>query len=152
MAYQDPNSGADYHLHGPGSYWIAGPQTPALEVSNLMATNFSGVYSGGAQGFLSNTSGQISELTGGSTNLTIDFNPSATFPVSGTISFDQVNLNLMSSTGDVTTNGFGAQISGATTSSVQGAFFGPNAAAVGGKFGARMSTGEDYYGIFAGSR
>jgi hypothetical protein len=152
MAYRDPDSGADYHLHGPGSYWIAGPQTPASEVSNLMATNFSGVYSGGAQGFLSNTTGQISELTGGATNLTIDFSPSATFPVSGTISFDQINLNLMSSTGDVTTDGFGAQISGATTSSVQGAFFGPNAAAVGGKFGARMSGGEGYYGIFAGSR
>jgi hypothetical protein len=152
MAYRDPDSGADYHLHGPGSYWIAGPQTPASEVSNLMATNFTGVYSGGAQGFLANTTGQISELTGGSSNLTIDFTPGATFPVLGTISFDQVNLNLMSSTGDVTTSGFGAQISGATTSSVQGAFFGPNAAAVGGKFGAKMSTGEGYYGIFAGSR
>jgi hypothetical protein len=152
IAYRDPDSGADYHVHGPGSYWIAGPQTPASEVNNLISANFIGTYTGGAQGIQIDAGGRISELTGGATNLTVDFNPSSTMPVQGMISFDQVNLGVTSTTGAVKADGFGAHINGSTSSTVTGAFFGPNAASVAGKFGANMSTGKDYYGIFAGSR
>ena len=151
-AYRDPESGTDYHVHQPGSYWIAGPQTPASDVSNLMATNFMGTYTGGAEGIQIDTTGMISGLTGGATNLTIDFNPNATMPVMGNIKFDQVDLNVFGNPGNVTTNGFSGQVSGAMTSKVKGGFFGPNAAAIGGNFGAKMSTGEEYYGIFAGHR
>jgi hypothetical protein len=152
IAYRDPETGTDYHVHQPGSYWIAGPQTPASEVNSLMSANFMGTYTGGAEGIQIDTTGRISELTGGATNLTIDFNPSATMPVMGNISFDQVNLNMLSNPGDVNPNGFSGLVNGAITSKVKGTFFGPNAAAIGGNFGAKMSTGEGYHGIFAGSR
>jgi len=150
MAYQDPESGADYHLHGPGSYWIAGPQTPTTEVNNLMSARATGTYTGGAEGFQVDAAGRIQGLTGGATDLTIDFDPGAADKVTGRISFDQVNLNIAGASGYVNPDGFGAQISGATTSEVKGAFFGPDAAAVGGKFKANMSTGEGYFGIFSG--
>jgi len=152
IAYRDPDSGVDYHVHQPGSIWIAGSQTPAAEVNNLVSTNFMGTYTGGAEGVRIDPGGIMSQLSGGATNLTIDFSSFATMPVMGTISFDQVNLNVISSPGAVTANGFGAQISGATSSRVKGAFFGPNAQAIGGNFGAKMSTGDNYYGIFGGSR
>jgi len=73
-------------------------------------------------------------------------------PVTGNISFDQVNLNVLGNFGDVNANGFSGVVNGAMTSKVKGTYFGPNAAAIGGNFGAKMSTGEEYYGIFAGSR
>jgi hypothetical protein len=152
IAYQDPDSGTDYHVHHPIAYWIAGPQTPASEVNNLIGTNFMGTYTGGAEGIQIDPTGMISELTGGAANFTIDFNPSATMPLMGNISFDQVNLNVLGNPGDVNTNGFSGLVSGAITSKVKGTFFGPNAAAIGGNFGAKMSTGESYHGIFAGSR
>jgi hypothetical protein len=152
IAYRDPETGIDYHVHRPGSYWIAGPQTPASEISNLMATNFVGAYTGGAEGIQIDATGRISELTGGTTNLSIDFHPGASIPVMGNISFDQVNLNLISNMGDVKTNGFSGTISGAVSSKVKGTYFGPNAASIGGKFNARMSVGDEYHGIFAGKR
>ena len=152
IAYRDPDSGTDYHVHHPISYWIAGPQTTASEVSSLIGANFTGTYTGGAEGIQIDTNGMISGLTGGATNLTIDFNPSATMPVMGNISFDQVNLNVLSNPGDVNTNGFSGLVNGAITSKVKGTFFGPNAAAIGGNFGAKMSTGESYHGIFSSSR
>jgi hypothetical protein len=94
----------------------------------------------------------ISGLTGGATNLTIDFSPTATAPLTGNITFDQVNLNVFSNPGDVKADGFSGIVNGAMTSKVKGTFFGPSAAAIGGNFGAEMSTGETYHGIFAGSR
>jgi hypothetical protein len=152
IAYQDPESGTDYHVHHPIAYWIAGPQTPAAEVNNLIGTNFMGTYTGGAEGIQIEAGGMISELTGGATNLTIDFNPSATMPVMGKIAFDQVNLNVLGNPGDVNPNGFSGFVNGAITSKVKGTFLGPDAAAIGGNFGAKMSTGEEYFGIFGGSR
>jgi hypothetical protein len=155
IAYQDPDSGTDYHVHHPIAYWIAGPQTPASEVNNLIGTNFMGSYTGGAEGIQIDPTGMISELTGGAANFTIDFNPSASMPVMGNIAFDQVNLNVLSDTynGDfVNPNGFSGFVSGAIKSRVKGTFLGPDAAAIGGNFGAKMSTGEEYFGIFGGSR
>jgi hypothetical protein len=153
IAYRDPETGVDYHVHRPGSYWIAGPQTPAAEISNLMASNFSGNYTGGAQGIHIDPAGQIKELTGGFTDLNIDFNPGASIPVWGNISFDQVNLNVTSdSTNKVELSGFSGRVSGAMSSKVKGTYFGPNAASIGGKFNARMSVGDEYHGIFAGNR
>jgi hypothetical protein len=111
-----------------------------------------GTYTGGAEGIRIDPGGWISELTGGATSLTVDFNPAAAQPLAGTISFDQVNLNVISSAGAVNTGGFNAQIGGAVGSTVKGAFFGPNAAAIGGNFGARMGGGDEYYGVFGGSR
>jgi len=152
IAYQDPASGTDYHVHHPIAYWIAGPQTPVAEVNSLIVSNFSGSYTGGAEGIQIDTGGMISELTGGTSNITIDFMPSATTPLTGNITFDQVGLNVTSNPGDVNANGFSGFVSSAVSSKVKGTYFGPNAAAIGGNFGAKMSTGEEYYGIFGGNR
>jgi hypothetical protein len=154
IAYRDPDSGTDYHVHHPIAYWIAGSQTPAAEVNNLIGTNFIGTYTGGAEGIQIEPGGMISGLTGGATILDLNFSASATTPVTGNISFDGgINLNVNSNPLNpklITPNGFSAIITGATTSKVEGTFFGPDAAAIGGNFGAKMSTGEEYYGIFAG--
>jgi len=156
IAYQDPESGTDYHVHQPGSYWVAGLQTPAPEVNNLIGTNFVGTYTGGAEGIQIGNTGMITALAGGATNLDINFSASAANPVTGNITFDGgINLNVNKDILNpklVAPNGFSAIITGATTSKVEGTFFGPDAAAIGGNFGAKMSTGEEYYGIFAGSR
>jgi len=152
IAYQDPASGTDYHVHHPIAYWIAGPQTPAAEVNSLIAAPFTGIYTGGAEGIQIDPGGMISELTGGASNITIDFTPSATTPLTGNITFDQVGLNVTSNPGDVNANGFSGFINGAVSSKVKGTYFGPNAAAIGGNFGAKMGTGDEYYGIFGGNR
>jgi hypothetical protein len=152
IAYKDPASGTDYHVHHPIAYWIAGPQTPATEVNSLIAANFSGTYRGGAEGIRIDPGGMITELTGGASNIMIDFTPAATMPLMGNITFDQVGLNLTSNPGDVQANGFSGLISGASSSKVKVTYFGPNAASIGGNFGAKMSTGNEYYGIFGGSR
>jgi len=152
IAYRDPVYNVDYHVHVPGSVWIAGSQTPAAEVNSLISTNFVGTYTGGAEGIRIDPGGVMSKLNGGAANFAIDFNPSAVQPITGLLSFDQVNLNVIGNPGSINASGFSAQISGAAASRVQGAFFGANAMAIGGNFGAKMSSGDNYYGIFAGSR
>lgn len=154
VAYEEsPSPGDDYHVHVPGAMWIAG-------VLNSIPTNFTGVYQGGAQGVMLTPSSQVTTLSGGSTTLNIDFTGVST-PVTGTIYFNETgNLSVTtSSSGDLTTNGFTATISGATTSSVNGAFFGPTIAggsgsgpaATSGSFSAQMSGGTQYHGIFGGN-
>jgi len=156
IAYKDPNSGTDYHVHHPIAFWIAGPQTPASEVNTLISDSVEGRYRGGAEGIQIESSGMITELTGGITDLTINFAPNASTPLSGNIRFDGgINLNVLedpSVTYPITSGGFSGIITGADESTVKGTFFGPDAAAIGGNFGAKMSTGEEYYGIFAGSQ
>ncbi len=153
IAYQDPDNGTDYHVHHPIAYWIAGPQTPASEVNNLIVNNTTGQYLGGAEGIRIDPGGMVWELAGGQTDLTINFTPDVAAPLTGRIFFDDgINLNVTSNKNDVQPNGFSGFVNGAITSKVKGTFFGPDAAAIGGNFGAKMSTGESYHGIFAGSR
>ncbi len=155
IAYEE-SDGDDYHLHVPGSMWIAG-------VKAELPTSFVGTYQGEARGVMFDNTSQMQTLTGGSTTLNIDFTGVST-PVWGNITFDGgINLPVTtnSSTDLSTVSGasiFNAEIAGATTSSVNGAFFGPiitgsstaGPAAVGGNFNAQMPTGIQYHGIFAG--
>lgn len=154
IAYRDPEYGTDYHVHHPIAFWIAGPQTPAAEVNTLISDNITGTYEGGAEGIKIESTGMVKELAGGITNLTINFTPNATTPLSGNIRFDGgINLNVArdpSVPNPITSGGFSGIITGADESTVKGTYFGPNAASIGGNFGAKMSTGEAYYGIFAG--
>jgi len=147
IAYTDPLSGADYHVHAPGSMWIAGRLTPWAVLQDLVTGGFVGRYTGGAHGVMIDDASMISRLHNGSTDVTVDFSSSS---VSGSISFDEVQLNLAN--GSVTTaeSRFSAGIAGAA-GSVRGAFFGSNAEAVGGNFHADMS-GIRYIGIFGGNR
>ena len=139
-------------MHHPGTYWVAGERTPVADVQSLISSNFSATYSGAAAGVMIPASGSFTDLTNGSTKLLIDFSAGASFPVSGTIDFSEVSLPVFSSPGGLDSAGFSGGISTATQSSLQGAFYGPGAASIGGSFDALMSTGERYTGVFGGDR
>ncbi len=154
-AFERPGSGEDYHVHVPGVYWIAGKQTPASKVEEMIkdATAFEGVYKGNALGMKFNSTGTVMDpLANGQTQLTVKFDAAAVNPVSGFIQFDQKTLNVNSSVGDLFSTGFKGKIDSALNSRVNGAFFGPDAQAVGGNFSADMPDGFTYQGIFAGNR
>lgn len=149
IAYTDPQSGAPYHLHRPGSYWIAGELTPASTISDMIASSITGTYSGAAKGICIDTMSAVSELTNGTSQIHVDF---GTSQVTGNITFAEVDLPLSGGTLSASTSSFYSTISGATTSNVNGAFFGPQAQAVGGNFHADFSSGNTYMGIFGGRR
>ncbi len=144
VSYDAPSDGADYHLHMPGSMWIAGAQTPVAQLPNI-----TGNYSGGARGFKIDLSNQFSELTNGSCNIAVNFSTGA---VTGSIAFDQKTLNLVAGVLPAATNTFNAQMAGASSSSVNGTFYGPNAEGMAGSFDAYYSTDGRYVGIFGGDR
>jgi len=150
IAYTEPGTGRDYHLHIPGAKWIAGKQTLAAVVDNKIAASFTGKYLGKAEGVMFNNVTQMSEMTKGKTDLDLDFAPGALKPVSGKISFDQINLPVTSAVGDLNNLGFKATISTAAQSNINGGFYGPDIQAIGGNFSARMPDGMHYHGIFAG--
>ncbi|MBT6338591.1 MAG: hypothetical protein HOJ48_04780, partial [Desulfobacula sp.] len=150
LAYVEPVTLRDYHLHIPGAKWIAGKQTLATVVNNRITTSFKGTYAGKAEGVQFNNATQMSEMTNGTTNLNLDFAAAALKPVSGTISFDQINLPVTSVLGDLNNSGFKATVSTAVQSSINGGFYGPDTQAIGGNFSARMADGMHYHGIFAG--
>ena len=152
VAYADPETGKDYHVHVPGARWICGKQTDSTIIDSLIATSFKGTYTGKAQGVMFDNASQMIKMTNGTTNMTIDFDPGASMPVSGNISFDQITLPMASTAGNVTSSGFKAMISNATKSHVNGTFYGPGAEGVGGNFAAKMSDERQYHGIFAGDR
>lgn len=143
-AYQDPVTEMDHHIHIPGTFWIAGQPAPEEAVNRLIRTGFTGTYSGMAEG-ISIDEGRVSPLAGGYTRLAIDFSPSAVHPVSGTIGFDSVSLNVLG-TLPVSAGGFTAGIEGAPDG-LNGAFFGPDADAVGGNFNG-FKDHVRYIGIF----
>ena len=152
IAYEEPGTGKDYHVHIPGAMWVAGEQTPESVIQGLSADGVTGTYQGGATGVKIDLDGRMSDLTGGITDLTIDFNPSAASPVFGNISFDQVVLEVGRDPGELFNTGFTAPIADATSSSINGTFFGPNAEAIGGNFFADMMSGERYHGLFGGQK
>ena len=149
IAYVEPGTGKDYHLHVPGSMWISGVQTIATAVDSLIASNFTGAYIGKAEGVQFDSTSQMSMLYNGQTNLLIKFGAAEPTPVTGTISFDQVSLPVTSAASTLNSSGFTAFIPN-VQSSINGAFYGPGANAVGGNFSAKMPDGMQYHGIFAG--
>ena len=150
-AYSEPGTGKNYHIHVPGSLWIAGNPTPSTTITSLIGTSFTGTYTGKAEGVMFDHTSQMIRMTNGTTNLGIDFSSGATLPVSGNISFTEVTLPVTSSN-PVSTSGFSATISGTVSSAVNGTFYGPGAEAAAGNFSATMSDGKQYHGIFAGNR
>ncbi len=154
-AYSDPYEAKDYHIHVPGSLWIAGELTPSTEIDAHISSSFTGHYEGSAQGVMFDSSSQMTQLTGGQTDLDIDFSAGAGTPVSGSISFDGGISLIVTSGTDVTNTGFIATISGASASSVEGGFYGQGteaAKAVAGRFSAKMPDDTRYHGIFGGDR
>ena len=152
-AYSEPVTGKNYHIHVPGSLWIAGNPTPSTTITSLIGTSFTGTYTGKAEGVMFDNTSQMTRMTNGTTNLAIDFSSTASIPVSGNISFNEVNLPVTSSSpAYVGTSGFSATIPSAVSSAVNGTLYGPGAEAAAGNFSATMSDGKQYHGIFAGNR
>ncbi|MBN2298825.1 MAG: FecR domain-containing protein [Deltaproteobacteria bacterium] len=152
ISYVDPESSGQYHLHLPGDFWIAGELTPSSVISDLVTNNITGTYTGGAKGVCINTASEISELTNGTSDITVNF---GTYQVTGDITFDEVGLTLTGGMLSASNSSFFSEISGATSSSVNGAFYGPNANSVGGNFNADFTSGAGstrYMGIFGGNR
>lgn len=146
LAYTDPNLSAEYYLHLPLSMWIAGERTPTAYIDNLITTSFIGQYIGGAQGTRIDGMGNATALTGGVTDLTLEFYGGTSNPVSGSITFNEVTLPVLP-TANISNSGFTAGIS--PTGTINGAFYGPNAESIGGTFDATVSV-DQYYGIFGG--
>ncbi|MBU4118946.1 MAG: FecR domain-containing protein [Proteobacteria bacterium] len=162
IAYDDPSESND-HLFSSQSFFVAGQQTLITEVNSLITSSSSGTYTGKAFGIQIDSNGHNTQLTSssganlwGTVNLGINFAAAATTSVNGVINFDQAVLSINSGT-PVLPSGFSAEVStvsGAVplSSSVNGAFFGSDAAAIGGNFQARMNDGVRYLGIFGGNR
>lgn len=165
VAYEEPGTAKDYHVHVPGAFWVAGEQTSASMVSKIISdsvsTHFKGNYTNGkARGVKFDHNGQMTPLTNGQTNLFIDFDSGVSLPVTGNISFTEINLPVTSLPGDVTSQGFKGTVSGADTGSrVNGTYFGntvkdgvQGANGIGGNFSATFSGTTTYQGVFAGDR
>jgi|GEM_PF-1589091 len=156
IAYNEPGTGNDFHVHVPGSLWIAGDQTPATQVQWLIDNPPAGTlsYTGKAMGIRVDTAaspgmGQVSQLTNGTTAFNVNFSGTT---ISGDINFSEVNLSVTVAAADFLTTGFSGPIFGAETDSkAYGVFFGPNAEALGGNFYAKFGS-LHYQGIFAGNR
>ncbi|MEW6428022.1 MAG: FecR domain-containing protein [Thermodesulfobacteriota bacterium] len=166
VAYQDPASLADYHLHVPYSTWVAGERTPAAEVQSLIdAGTVTATYSGKAHGTVTDTSrsmGQVTQLPEGNLALTVDFGKttmadavtgSIAFPADTATGFPGRVLPIGSAASMLNSGGFQAMVNdpGVISSQVNGAFYGPGAKSVGGNFRADYAT-EHYLGIFLGDR
>jgi len=159
IAYDDPGTGKPYHLHVPYSMWVAGERTIPAEVQARIDTAFTGTYRGRAFGSLVRTDGMVTNMTGGNTELTVDFNPSASLPVYGSISFNEAGLTV-SGTVPVSDAGFHAGISDVTIagepaspvagSEVNAFFYGANGFSIGGNFSAKRTSGEELLGIIGG--
>ena len=152
--------GGKNQLFSSQSFFVTGQETSKGIVDNLISNTFTGTYLGKALGVQLDSTGQnVTRLTSssgtnpwGTVNLNINFAAAAATPASGTFTFDQATLHVTSSTGQLTRSGFQATITGTTTSAINGAFYGPAAEAVGGKFDAVMGTGVRYLGVFGGNR
>ncbi len=149
----DPSNPESYHVHQPGAFWIAGERTSPTVIQSMVTNSFTGQYIGTAHGVQFTSTTPLQPLTNGMTNITVDFDLSATNPVSGTIQFDQVTFNLLGGNVYSTSSQFFADtfIGAIDAGDAHGAFYGPNANAVGGNFKAEDG-GVTYMGVFGGAR
>ena len=136
----------------PESMWLAGkPST-----DSVINTTFIGTYNGKAFGTMIDTGNTtlISQVNG-TMNLTADFRSGTSITGSLNLITDVVNntTTTLSISGgafsaDSSSNRFNATLTGGT---IQGAFYGLNAEAVGGNFYSLTGT-KQYIGIFGGNR
>jgi hypothetical protein len=153
IAYSEPGTGKDYHVHNPGTLWIAGEPTPAVDFAALVTASFVGIYSGLAEGVTVPSTGAFNKLPSGTCNLTVDFG--ANMLTAGSINFPAGSFtpayNIGIDPGTVFSSGFNLPISTPNSGTVNGAFFGPGAASVGGNFTAQVGS-DQLIGVFGGDR
>ncbi len=152
-AYNDPETGKPYHIHSPGSLWVAGAKTPENEIGDLMGQRFKGHYNGKAIGVMT-INGVIGMIPmNGTAKIDLDFSPASTDPVTGDISFPKHGLSFFIENGDLRKSGFRATIDNTINSSVNGGFFGHDAQSVGGNFHADLRDNKTkVIGIFGADR
>lgn len=150
VAYSEPGSGDDYHIHMPGSIWIAGELTTPADFASL---NFAATYTGKAEGVHVPSIGQYNDMPSGTVTLNVDFASSSL--TSGSIAFPAGNgapgIVLGVSPTGVSSNGFTANISAPHSGTVNGAFYGPAAASTAGNFQAVDGT-DRFIGVFGADR
>jgi len=164
-AWNDPETYAPYHLHQPGSYWVAGELTPQAKIAALQQDHAQGNYDGTAMGvrISDGPSPQVLKLPDGTVALAVDFGTTnlnnavtgtITFPGDTAKAYKGQTLTIGSSHSTPVSssgNGFTASVTNAQSSAVHGAFYGPSAQAIGGNFQAKMNDGR-YQGIFVGNK
>lgn len=145
-----------YHIHRPGSLWIAGEMTPEDRMDSLRQTGFKGFYEGKAIGVWYGDAGgyggaQTGENLSGITKLNVDLSPAAKLPVKGEINFAEKNVFLGFQADKISGSAFTGKITNAQAGVVNGAFFGPNAESAAGSFGAKVTDGS-IMGVFGANR
>jgi hypothetical protein len=154
-SYNDPDDNSStYHIDSPGSFFIAGQKTPDIlsVLNDLSQTNTVLSYNGITNTAVVNDLNELSFLPNGefSMELSLDDN-SFIIGIMPNIQNPSLILNY---SGNVTDpNGFYGVIDNPTASSgtLNGDFFGPNAKACGGNYNAHINL-EKYIGIFSGKR
>ena len=155
VAHNDPaDSTIARHIHVPYSMWLAGKPTDLQPLSS-----YSGTYTGGVRG--TQIVGTVATQLEGTISIPVNFSNNS-IGAGGSIAFvngPTLNIAATGTGAIVFPGGFGAGnsfstlITGAYTSEVHGAFYGPKAEAVGGNFQAEMTMGGTrYLGIFGGNR
>jgi len=142
----------EYHAHVPGTMWLAGPRTADIN-PGYITPSFKGTYNGSARGIEIPSAGGMKDLGKGTCHLDVDL--STTAKVTGYIDFPNVvNLSLGGTGSIVGSNaGFTTGITNMSGGTLNAAFFGATANAVGGNFEAYNSgNGSQYMGIFGANR
>ncbi len=151
VAFAD-NSSNRYHAHIPGSFWLAGSRTADLN-SSYITPSFKATYDGTARGVAIPSTGGMQDMGKGICHLDIDL--STTAKAKGYIDFPNfVNLTIGGTGGIITGGnvGFRTDITN-IYGTVNGAFYGAQANAVGGNFEAYDSgSTTSYMGIFGANR
>ncbi|MCG8470961.1 MAG: hypothetical protein MI742_03790, partial [Desulfobacterales bacterium] len=146
-AYKDA-SGDTYHLSTPNNFWIAGERTPESNMQNFISNNPEATYKGGAQGIMISGTGDVSQLTNGTSEFTFYFGSNK---FDAQIAFDGNSILSINGGEGIINSGFSLTDSQNNTQ-LSGAFFGPNAEAIAGNFKTSNGTSNTYMGIFGGQR
>lgn len=154
LSYDETTGGVKnpYHLHQPGSMWVAGEMTPESKMNDLRQTSFKGLYEGKAMGVWTAAPGTITDVHQignfeGTSRVQVDFSPSAVSQLAGDINFADKGILLKFQSERIAGTAFHANITNSQSGNVNGAFYGPNADSVAGSFGAKLQDGN-IMGVF----
>ncbi|MGM5484228.1 MAG: hypothetical protein ACQER9_04920, partial [Nanobdellota archaeon] len=152
IAYDDPEDQTKtYHIHVPGSMWVAGSPTPETVLSEYASSNTILTYSGITKAVTLDQQGHIYQNPEGSFTMEADLYNS---DISGVIEFPDdtgtiVNLPFNGAyTSGVIEGDFPDSISGST---INGRFYGPDAENTAGNFSVDQ-TDVSHHGIFMGTK
>jgi hypothetical protein len=144
VAYEE--SSLQRQIRVPESMWLAGKPSN----NSVINTTFVGTYTGKTFGTMIDVDDStIISQVAGTMNLTADFR--STPSITGNLAFTNgptLNISGGAYSADSSSNRFNASLTGGT---IQGAFYGTNAEAVGGNFYS-LTGGKQYLGIFGGNK